>query len=143
VNTLSVARTLRAGYLYSPGCRETLVLGNSEGYKGRKGPGCREPRRKGKLGFASQGGVPCPAYSTVTMTLNNKAVKGCGWLPFVVTEMQRRDVSGYSVSGIRGSRKPSSYRIKERRRGFTSYQVIITRTAPGDGRDRAHARGWR
>jgi hypothetical protein len=77
-----------------------VILGNSEGYKGRKGPGCREPRRKGKLGFASQGGVPCPAYSTVTMTLNNKAVKGCGWLPFVVTEMQRRDVSGYSVSSI-------------------------------------------
>src|SRR5215207_868884 len=32
-----------------------VILGNSEDYKGRKGPGCREPRRKGKLGFASQG----------------------------------------------------------------------------------------
>ena len=28
-----------------------VLLGNSEGYKGRKGPGCREPRRKGKLDF--------------------------------------------------------------------------------------------
>src|SRR5829696_7618896 len=26
-----------------------VLLGNSEGYKGRKGPGCREPRQKGKL----------------------------------------------------------------------------------------------
>ena len=25
------------------------LLGNLEGYKGRKGPGCREPRQKGKL----------------------------------------------------------------------------------------------
>src|SRR5215208_1360330 len=46
-----------------------LILGNSEGYKARKGPGCREPRRKVRWGLS------CPAYSTVTMTPNNKAVK--------------------------------------------------------------------
>src|SRR5215210_7528881 len=45
--------------------------------------------------------------------------------------------------GIEGAWKPSSYRIEERRRRFTSYQVIITLTASDDGRDRAHARGWR
>jgi len=34
-----------------------------EGYKARKGPGYREPRRKGKLGLVLEGGIVSrPAY---------------------------------------------------------------------------------
>ena len=73
-------------YLEGPGFMQrdefppNLVLRNSEGHKGRKGPGCWQPRRKGKLSLESQGGVPYPAYSTVTMTPNDKAVKRkAGW----------------------------------------------------------------
>ena len=39
------------------------------------------------------------------MTSNNKAVKGCGGLPFLFTELPRRNVLGYSAYGIPSSRK--------------------------------------
>src|SRR5215212_8852592 len=49
-----------------------------------KEPGCREPRRKGKLGNVLEGGiVSCPAYSTVTLTPNNQPVKERGGSPFL------------------------------------------------------------
>src|SRR5215212_6241088 len=81
-----------------------LIPGNSEGYKARKGPGCREPRRKGMLGFVPIG-MPLAQPTTVTMTPNNKAVKGYSGLPFPFTEMPRRNVLVYSVSGKYYSRK--------------------------------------
>src|SRR5215212_6747250 len=75
-------------------------------HKARKGPGCREPRRKGMLGFVPIG-MPLAQPTTVTMTPNNKAVKGYSGLPFPFTEMPRRNVLVYSVSGKYDSRKPS------------------------------------
>src|SRR5215216_3517676 len=81
-----------------------LIPKNSEGYKARKGPGCREPRRKGMLGFVPIG-MPLAQPTTVTMTPNNKAVKGYSGLPFPFTEMPRRNVLVYSVSGKYYSRK--------------------------------------
>src|SRR5215216_6882896 len=62
-------------------------------HKARKGPGCREPRRKGMLGFVPIG-MPLAQPTTVTMTPNNKAVKGCGGLPFLFTELLRRVLLG-------------------------------------------------
>ena len=69
-------RTVSEGVFSETGLPVSVILGNPEDYKARKGPGCREPRRKGKLGLVLEGGiVSCPAYSTVTMTPNDKAVK--------------------------------------------------------------------
>src|SRR5215216_4761621 len=75
-------------------------------HKARKGPGCREPRRKGMLGFVPIG-MPLAQPTYVTMTPNNKAVQGYSGLPFPFTEMPRRNVLVYSVSGIYYSRKLS------------------------------------
>ena len=84
------AYSLGASYLYSLDCREgsfsetglpiNNVLGNSDGYKGSKGPGSYGRDPGGKVGWATYRRRlvyhSCPAYSTVTMTPNNKAVKG-------------------------------------------------------------------
>jgi hypothetical protein len=54
-----------------------------------KGRGVENPG--GKVSWAvNRRAVPCPAYSTVTMTPNNKAVKGCGWLPLSLHPVSER-----------------------------------------------------
>src|SRR5215217_3122456 len=55
-----------------------LIPGNSEGYKARKGPGCREPRRKGKLGFVLEGGCLLPSLLYCD---NGRKYQSCQGLP--------------------------------------------------------------
>src|SRR5918994_2487862 len=105
--------------LYSPSCREVLfpetgASGDADSRKLRRlegitrGPGCREPRRNVRLGLPCRRGVIVllAQPTTVTMTLNNKAVKGCGELPLLFTELPRRGVLGKWASESLHSRKP-------------------------------------
>jgi hypothetical protein len=74
-------------------------LRRSEGI--RRGPGYREPRRKVRLGLPCRRGViVLLAQPTVTMTVNNKAVKGCGRVPHLFTEVPRRGVLGNLASSM-------------------------------------------
>ena len=71
---------------------EMHVLGKLRRPEGiRRGPGCREPRRNVRLGLPCRRGVIVllAQPTTVTMTVNNKAVKGCGGLPLLFTELPR------------------------------------------------------
>ena len=70
------------------------------------------------LGFVPIG-MPLAQPTTVTMTPNNKAVKGCGGLPFLFTELPRRffpetRLPLNSILGNSGAR-----RAKEGGRGFS------------------------
>src|SRR5919112_631848 len=68
-----------------------------------KEPGCREPRRKGKLGFVLEGGiVSCPAYSTVTMTPKTNLSRSVAGHPFY---SPRRVLLGNRASAKSHSRK--------------------------------------
>jgi hypothetical protein len=84
-----------------------IILGNSVGQGAyEEGRGIENPG--GKSGWACPVGggviVLLAQPTTVTMTVNNKAVKGCGGLPLLFTENPRRRVLGRWASGVRNSR---------------------------------------
>src|SRR5215217_4309986 len=98
----------------------------------KKGRGVENPG--GKVSWAlHRRGVSLAQSTTVTMTPNNKAVKGCGWLPFLFTVNPRRVLLGNPGVPCTGDQQHDAFVLRCFRRGRTKTRrwVLLTSSTAG------------